>query len=126
MATCLRSANGLFSTFAEKQYKNKITVNEHAWNFGPNKNSFKKVIDIVKYVKRLKNFKYTLIKNNKFKETNILKLNSIKAKNNLKWISKWNLSQSLKNTIDWNSGTKNGTSSKNMCERQFLMYINKK
>jgi CDP-glucose 4,6-dehydratase len=115
-----------YLALAEKQYKNKITVNEHSWNFGPNKNSFKKVIDIVKYVKRLKNFKYTLKKNNKFKETNILKLNSIKAKNNLKWISKWNLNQSLENTIDWNSGTKNGTSSKNMCERQFLMYINKK
>ena len=44
-----------------------------------------KVIDIIKYVKKLKNFKYTLKKNNKFKETNILKLNSIKAKQKLQW-----------------------------------------
>ncbi len=45
-----------YLTLAEKQYKNKINVKEHSWNFGPNKNSFKKVIDIIKYVKKLKNF----------------------------------------------------------------------
>ena len=114
-----------YLTLAEKQYKNKINVKEHSWNFGPNKNSFKKVIDIIKYVKKLKNFKYTLKKNNKFKETNILKLNSIKAKQKLKWVSKWNLNQSLDNTIDWNTLVNKGLNVKDVCEKQFLMHLKK-
>ena len=30
---------------AKKQYTNNINNDEHAWNFGPNKTNFKKVID---------------------------------------------------------------------------------
>ena len=67
-----------------------------------------------------------MIKNIKFKETNILKLNSHKAKKKLNWVSKWNLSESLAKTLEWNNNTKKGASAKNMCERQFLMHIKKK
>ena len=42
------------------------------------------------------------------------------------WLSKWNLTQSLEKTLEWNKGTKNGISAKDICERQFLMYLNKK
>ena len=115
-----------YLTLAEKQFKNKINNNQHAWNFGPSKNNFKKVIDIVKHIKRSEKLKYTLIKNIKFKETNILKLSSLKAKKKLNWISKWNLNESLAKTLEWNNDTKKGISSKIMCERQFLMHINKK
>ena len=115
-----------YLTLAEKQFKNKINNNQHAWNFGPSKNNFKKVIDIVKHIKRSEKLKYTLIKNIKFKETNILKLSSLKAKKKLNWISKWNLSESLAKTLEWNNDTKKGISSKIVCERQFLMHINKK
>ena len=115
-----------YLTLAEKQFKNKINNEQHAWNFGPSKNNFKKVIDIVKHIKRSEKLKYTLIKNIKFKETNILKLSSLKAKKKLNWISKWNLSESLAKTLEWNNDTKKGISSKIVCERQFLMHINKK
>jgi CDP-glucose 4,6-dehydratase len=111
---------------AEKQYKNKINTKNHSWNFGPNRNNFKKVIYIVKYIKRLKKFKYTLKKENKFKETNTLKLNSIKAKQKLKWVSKWNLNQSLKKTIDWNELVNKGLHTKDACEKQFLMHVKEK
>ena len=111
---------------AEKQYSNKVNNIEHAWNFGPNKNNFKKVIDIVKYIKKLHEFKFSLVKNNKFKETNILKLNSFKAKKELNWVSKWNLAETLTKTLEWNKNVRKGISAKNMCERQFLMYINKR
>jgi hypothetical protein len=47
---------------AEKQYKNQINDREHSWNFGPSKDNFKKVIDIVKYVKNLQNFNYNFQK----------------------------------------------------------------
>ena len=115
-----------YLTLAEKQFKNKINNEKHAWNFGPSRNNFQKVIDIIKHIKKSEKLKYTLIKNIKFKETNILKLSSLKAKNKLHWVSKWNLSESLAKTLEWNSNTRKGTSPKNMCERQFLMHINKK
>jgi len=112
---------------AEKQYNNKVNNNEHSWNFGPNKNNFKKVIDIVKYIKTSQKFEYISTKNNiNFKETKILKLNSFKAKKKLNWISKWNLTKSITKTLEWNKNIQKGISAKDMCERQFLMYINKK
>ena len=111
---------------AKKQCINKVDNKEHAWNFGPNKSNFKKVIDIVKFIKRLQKLEYILTKNNiNYKETEILKLNSLKAKKKLNWTSKWNLTESIIKTLEWNENIKNGVSAKDMCERQFLMYINK-
>ena len=111
---------------AKGQYTNSIDNKEHAWNFGPNESNFKKVIDIVKYIKKRQHFKFSILKTKNLKETNILKLNSIKAKKKLSWFSKWNLAQSLEKTLEWNKNTKNGISAKDMCERQFLLYLNKK
>ena len=111
---------------AKKQYINKVDNKEHAWNFGPNKGNFKKVIDIIKFIKSSQKFEYILIKNNiNYKETEILKLNSLKAKKKLNWTSKWNLTESIIKTLEWNENIKNGVPAKDMCERQFLMYINK-
>jgi len=111
---------------AKKQYINKVDNKEHAWNFGPHKGNFKKVIDIVKFIKSSQKFEYILTKNNiNYKETEILKLNSLKAKKKLDWTSKWNLSESIIKTLEWNENIKNGVPAKDMCERQFLMYINK-
>ena len=111
---------------AKKQYTNKVDNNDHSWNFGPNKNNFKKVIDIVRYIKSSQKFEYILAKNNiNFKETKILKLNSLKAKKKLNWSSKWNLTKSIIKTLEWNKNIQKGISAKDMCERQFLMYINK-
>ena len=115
-----------YLTLAEKQYNNKVDNKDHAWNFGPNKSNFKKVIDIVRYIKSSQKFEYILAKNNTpLKETNILKLNSLKAKKKLNWTSKWNLTKSITKTLEWNKNTQKGVSAKDMCERQFLMYINK-
>ena len=115
-----------YLNLAKKQYENKINNDVHSWNFGPNKGNFKKVIDIVKYIKKLQNFEYSLVKNKSFKETNILKLNSLKAQKKLKWVSKWNLTESLNKTIEWNRLVNKGISPRELCEKQFLMYINKK
>ena len=111
---------------AKKQCINKVDNKEHAWNFGPNKGNFKKVIDIIKFIKSSQKFEYILKKNNiNYKETEILKLNSLKAKKKLNWTSKWNLTESIIKTLEWNENINNGISAKEMCERQFLMYINK-
>ena len=111
---------------AEKQFTNKIKNEGHSWNFGPSKNSFKRVIDIINYIKKFQNFKYNLKKNNQFEETNVLKLNSVKAKNKLNWATKWSLTESITKTLDWNKSIKKGVSAKEICEHQFLMYINKR
>ena len=112
---------------AKKQYFNNInTNNEFAWNFGPQKNNFKKVVDIVKYIQKFEKFNYVFDKKKKLKETATLKLDSTKAKKKLNWICKWNLSVALKKTLEWNRSVRNRTSPENKCVQQFLMYINNK
>ena len=69
-----------YLTLAKKQYKNKFTQKNHSWNFGPNQNNFKKVKDVIRFILKIQKFKFQVIKNNKYKETNVLKLNSSKAK----------------------------------------------
>jgi CDP-glucose 4,6-dehydratase len=108
---------------AEKQYKNQISDFKHYWNFGPNKGNFKKVIDVVKYIKKKEGLNYILKKTSLLKETDVLKLNSLKAKKKLKWLCKWSLAKTLNETIEWNNQVKKGNSAKNVCEKQFLMHI---
>ncbi len=87
---------------AEKQFKKILPKNEINWNFGPSNSNFKKVIEIVKIVKKISNFDYTIKENKKFKETDILKLNSSKANKKLNWTSSISLKDTLKLTIEWN------------------------
>ena len=115
-----------YLALAKKQYNNKINNKEPSWNFGPNKKNFKKVIDIIRYINKFQKFDYKLLKNNKIKETNTLKLDSTKAKKELKWFSKWDLNKALKKTIEWNILFKKGVSVRDLCEKQFLMYIKDK
>ena len=53
-----------------------------------------------------------------------MKLNSFKANNKLKWFSKWNLTETLDRTIEWNNLLTKDNSAKIVCEKQFLMHIN--
>ena len=108
---------------AKKQYKNEINNNGYSWNFGPSKDKFKKVIDVVKYIKKKEGLNYILKDSNLLKETNVLKLNSFKAKKKLKWFCKWSLIETLNKTIEWNIQVKKGNSAKIVCEKQFLMHI---
>ena len=108
---------------AEKQYKNQIKDFEHSWNFGPSKGNFKKVIDVVKYIKKKEGLNYILKKTGLNQETNILKLNSFKARKKLKWFCKWSLIETLNKTIEWNNLVEKGNSAKIVCEKQFLMHI---
>jgi len=112
---------------AEKQFKKILPRNEMNWNFGPNNSSFKKVIEIVKIVKKMINFDYTIKENKKLKETDILKLNSSKANKKLNWTSSISLKDTLKLTIEWNfKVNKKKIEAKEVCEKQFLMYIENK
>lgn len=81
----------------------KKILNGQSFNFGPSNNKIYKVIDLVKKLEILMNFKQKhLIKKNKsFKETKILKLNSYKAKKILNWETKLNLHEMSQYISDW-------------------------
>lgn len=111
---------------AEKQYHGKIKVLNNCWNFGPQKKSSKKVIEIVNYIKTIIKFDYKVKANNNIKETEILKLNSLKAKKILGWFTKWTVNDALNKTIEWNNLVKKGVLPKNICEDQLMCYLNKK
>lgn len=86
---------------AKKLFENKKNYNG-SWNFGPSVQETMKVKDIVKLFFKHLNFKRKLIiKKGKFKETNLLKLNSSKALNILRWKNKWNMKQSILKTAKW-------------------------
>jgi CDP-glucose 4,6-dehydratase len=113
-----------YMKLAELQYKNKkINIKKPAWNFGPNKNSFVKVIDVVNYIENKVKLKKKVQKKQSFFETKILKLNSNKAKKYLKWYPVWNLKKSIDSVIEWNSLYKKTNNAKQICENQIIKYL---
>ena len=97
--------------FAAKLEKNK-KLHGHVFNFGPkNKNNFR-VISVIKSIKKVwKNISWKILKEDKnFHESNLLKLNSSKAKNILKWKSILSFEETTKLVAEWykfyyNNGT---------------------
>ena len=81
--------------------KQNSRLHGEAFNFGPDENNFR-VIDVLNKM-RIYWPKITwMIKNqNKFKENNLLHLNSNKSKKILKWKTVLNFSNSVKFTVDW-------------------------
>jgi len=77
-------------------------------------------------MQKLSFFNLIIKKNKKYNETEVLKLNSNKSKKILKWHPKMTLEYTLKKVFDWNLKIKNKVPAKEVCEKQFLMYINKK
>lgn len=113
-----------YMKLAELQFKNKqINIKRPAWNFGPNKNSFVKVIKIINYIKKKIKLKTRIHRKQTFFETKILKLNSNKAKKYLNWHPVWNLTESIDNVIEWNRLYKKTKNAKQICEIQILKYL---
>ncbi len=108
---------------AESQFKGKKLHIDNAWNFGPNKNSFIKVIELVNYMKKRDKFEIKISNKKKFFETEILKLSNNKAKKYLKWRPIWNLSKSLNNVLEWNKLYKKTKNAKKICENQIIDYL---
>ena len=74
------------------------------WNFGPNAENCKKVIEVSKLVKKYwgEKEKKIIIKSNKsFKESNLLMLCNDKAKIELNWKPKLSIEESIKLTVEW-------------------------
>ena len=84
-------------------YKDKKSKFNGSWNFGPN---LEKKVTVFKLINLLfENLeakkKFFIKRNNKIKETLILRLNCSKAKKHLDWRILWNTSISIKKTSEW-------------------------
>jgi CDP-glucose 4,6-dehydratase len=81
--------------------KQNPKLHGEAFNFGPDENNFR-VIDVLSKMKIYWPKITWMIKNqNKFKENNLLHLNSNKSKKTLKWKTVLNFSNSVKFTVEW-------------------------
>lgn len=88
----------------EKFYNQNIkNNNEISWNFGPNKDSYLSVRDLVNIFKSNIDFKF---KSNNISSQKIesayVGLNSNKAKKELNWKTIWPLNKTVKMIINWN------------------------
>ena len=90
-----------YINLAVKLKKNK-KLNGHAFNFGPKKEKKREVLSIVKEMKKnWSDAEWIIKKNKKLKESNLLQLNSLKAKKLLNWKCKLNLKQAIYYTVEW-------------------------
>ena len=85
----------------KKLYEEKKKFNG-SWNFGPSINKSMIVKDVVKLFFKFIGYKKKFIfKKARFKETNLLKLNSNKALKKIKWRNTWNMKVSIIKTAEW-------------------------
>ena len=90
-----------YINLAVKLKKNK-KLNGHAFNFGPKKEKKREVLSIVKEMKKnWSDAEWIIKKDKKLKESNLLQLNSLKAKKLLNWKCKLNLKQAIYYTVEW-------------------------
>ena len=108
--------------------KNKISnkIMPH-WNFGPNPTNFKTVSEVVKKVLLKWKIKKKIIiaKRKKFKESNILTLNSKKSFKELKWLPKLNFDETISLTVDWYKVLKSNKDLEQITIKQIKFFTNK-
>ena len=107
---------------AQTQFHSKKKL-DNRWNFGPNKKSFKKVIDVVNFIKKKNKFKIKIKKNFIINETKVLKLNNLNAKAKLGWRPVWNFKDTLIKVEEWHDLLDKGTEPREICEKQFFEYL---
>ena len=107
---------------AQKQFFNKKKL-DNSWNFGPDEKNFKKVIDVVNFIKKKNKFNYEVKKILSIKETEILKLNNLNAKTKLGWKPVWNFKDTLIKVEEWYNLLDKGIKQGKICEKQIFEYL---
>ena len=107
---------------AQKQFFNKKKL-DNSWNFGPDEKNFKKVIDVVNFIKKKNKFNYEVKKILAIKETEILKLNNLNAKTKLGWKPVWNFKDTLIKVEEWYNLLDKGINQGTICEKQIFEYL---
>lgn len=112
---------------AEKLFKNPRTYSG-SWNFGPEKKSHKTVREILLIVKsHLPNLNIEFNSSKyDFHESRYLALNINKAKKILKWQPRWDIKNSIQNTVDWYKNYNNNMNMNKYSTNQIMNYINHK
>ena len=96
-----------------------------SWNFGPDHNKIKSVLDTVKILQKLWSGKSSVQvqTDNSLHEANILRLDNTKMKNQLGIKPKMSFKEALKNTIQWYEGYYLKENINEITHRQTIDYI---
>ena len=112
-----------YLTLAKALYENGPTF-AGAWNFGPDDSDAKNVEWITEKICKLwgENSGFEIDKNPQPHEANYLKLDCSKAKAELQWSPKWNITQTLDSIIEWSKAYINKEDLRVVCEKQIEDY----
>jgi len=104
--------------------KNSYKVSHNSYNFGPSTKNHHTVGDVLKYVNKYRKLKIIKHKNHSFKETNLLHLNSNKARKVLKWKTKLSFNETIRYTLDWYEAyIKNKKKIYEFTKKQVIQYL---
>lgn len=118
---------GGYLTLARKLQQNP-NLNGEAFNFGPNADESRTVLDLIKELSKFwNNLHYNQdFDNNKFHESNLLKLNCDKALHYLDWKSRLSFEETIEMTANWYSNYYiHKTSIIDFTKKQINFYQNK-
>ena len=111
----MKLAEALYS--ASKNY-------EGPWNFGPESLDSVTVLSLIQSLKQLfPSLKFDSSTTDGPAETLMLKLDSSKARKELKWNNKWGLKKSIKETLDWHFSCSNGQNMNDFTSKQIKNYM---
>lgn len=107
-----------------KQLQNNGKKYAQAWNFGPEHGDNKPVEWILEQISdRYQDFKWCTEEHQQVYESQSLFLDNSKAKAALNWIPKWNLSQSLHETMLWYEAQKSAEDIQVFSQNQIRKYL---
>ena len=115
-----------YMKLAEKLYNGEKSFAE-SWNFGPAEEDSKPVGWILEEIKRIWNepVNWQIAEGIQPHEARLLKLDSAKAKNELKWSPKLSLDEAVKITVQWYRGFKDKKNLTELTGNQIDFYQNK-
>ena len=98
-----------------------------AWNFGPKEGGEISVQSMAKFLCEFwdTDITYKITDKNRLHETNYLKIDSSKARQQLNWDSQWGIPESLKSIVEWNKAWLNQENMKLVTDGQIQSYFEK-
>lgn len=112
-----------YLTLVEALYQGN-SVNASAFNFGPEKDGFATVEHVIEQLSAcFSNSDYVIAQKQTYIETNILKIDSKKAKQMLNWKPIYTLDQTLKMTAEFEIRRQHGEDAKIICQEYIKKYL---
>ena len=106
-------------------YKDNSNIYESAYNFGPNFESNKTVLELVNEVNKIWQVQFNEdINHNNPPEEKILYLDITKSLIDLNWVPRWSFSETINKTIIWYKEVNAGASSIDKCYEDIEEYFN--